>query len=213
MRTRCCIYLTLLVTTILWGQEQMTLERFRKIVATPGDTNALRPQLASLPFWRNAKCSIALRYQDGRTFNEECDSRAKTVEGRYIVYSLDSQYYKQTMYSITGYDENASTIRDWGLFGDTVTEATVVFDPAHKVSAWTSSYGSGFMEISVKSYSDQEMTAHDLVYTNGILFMTRDVKVRPTSGATKLERDGPANGSQPVRPKTNQPSAAAGSGR
>ncbi len=190
----------------------MTLERFKKIVAAPGDTNALRPELASLPFWRNAKCSFAVKYQDGRTFKEECDSRAKTVEGRYIVYSLDSQHYKQTMYAITGYDEKASTIRDWGLFGDTVTEATTVFDPARKVSAWTSNYGDGFMEISVKSYSNEGMTAHDLVYKDGILFMTRDVKLWPIPGATKVE-EGPANGTRSIRSETNSTPSAAGSRR
>jgi hypothetical protein len=180
--------LAFLLTPIGWSQETMTAERFRKIVATPGDTNVLRPELASLPFWRSAKSSIGLKYQDGRVFKEECLSTAKTVEGRYIVYSLDSQYYKQTMYAIAGYDERASAIRQWGLFGDTVIEATVVFDPDKKISAWTSSYGEGFMEISVMSYSDQESTDHALVYKDGALYMTRDAKTRPISTAKKVEQ-------------------------
>jgi hypothetical protein len=213
MRTQCCIFLVLFVTAIAWSQEPMTPERFKEIVAAPGDSKALRPELAAIPLWRNAKCSIVLKYQDGRTFKEECDSKAKTVEGKFIVYSLDSQYYKQTMYAITGFDGKGATIRDWGLFGDTLTEATTVFDPARKVSASTSNYGDGFMEISVMSYSDREMTSRTLVFKNGVLFMTRDVKAWPAPGAAKAEPDGAANGSQPIRSETNATPTAAGSRR
>jgi len=105
-----------------------TPEQFKKLVADPGDTNILRPELASLPFWRDAKCSVTLKYQDGKVFKEECAQTAKTVGGRYIVFSTDSQYYKQTMHAIVGYDEKALAIKQWGLFGDTLTEETMIFD-------------------------------------------------------------------------------------
>jgi len=206
-----CICLVSLITGVAWSQEPMTSEQFRKLVDTPGDTNVLRPELASLPFWRNAKCSVTLKYQDGRVFKEECVQTAKTVGGRYIVFSTDSQYYKQPMHAIAGYDEKASAIRQWGLYGDSLTEATMIFDQEGRISASTATYAGGFMEISVGSHSEKEMSDHTLVYKDGVLFMTREVKTWPIAAPTKVEQDGAANGSQPIRSETNQSPPAAGS--
>jgi len=193
--------------------EEMTPKRFKELVAIAGDTNALRPELAALPFWREAKCSITMRYQDGKVFQEECIQTAKTIAGKYIVFSVDSRFYKQTMHAIAGYDEKASAIRQWGLLGNTLTEATVIFDLEKKLSASTSRYGDGFEEISVGNSSDVEMSDHTLVYKDGILFMTRDARTRPIRGGTKIEQDGPANRSQPVSMQTNQTPVAADSAR
>jgi len=188
-----CIWLVLLTAGSALSAEEMTPKRFRELVATAGDTNALCPELASLPFWRNAKCSITMKYQDGKVFKEECIQTAKTIGGRYIVFSVESQFYKQTMHAIAGYDEKASAVRQWGLFGDTLTQATVVFDPEKKLSASTSKYGDGFEEISIGSCSDAEMSDHTLVYKDGILFMTRDAKTRPVGAGTKVERGAAPN--------------------
>jgi len=171
-----CACLVFLIAGNFWSHGQMTPKRFRELVATAGDTNALRPELASLPFWRDAKCSITMKYQDGRVFREDCTLTAKTIAGNYIVFSMDSLYYKQTMHGIAGYDVKASAVRQWGLFGDTLTEATMIFDPERKVSASTSRYGDGFMEISAGCYAGTEMTDHTVVDKDEILFMTRDVK-------------------------------------
>jgi hypothetical protein len=205
--------LILFVAGNVWSQEEMTPRRFKELVAMAGDTNALRPELASLPFWRAAKCSITMRYQDGKVFRETCTQNAKTIAGKYIVFSMDSQYYKQTTYAIVGYDEKASALRLWGLIGDTLTEATMIFDPETKISASTSRYGDGFMEISAGTCSDTEMTDHAVVYKDGALFMTRDAKTRPIGEVPKVEPGGAANGSQPIRSKTNSTSSAAGSRR
>lgn len=190
----------------------MTPTRFKELVARVGDTNALRPELAALPFWRESRCTITLKYQDGRVFKEDCIQTAKTIAGKYIVFSMNSRYYKQTMHAIAGYDEKASAIRQWGLFGDTLTETTMIFDPEARVSASTSRYGDGFMEISAGSCSDTEMTDHAVVYKDGVLFMTRDAKTRPIVTTRKLE-DGAGNGNQPFNSETNTTSSAAGSRR
>jgi len=204
MKVLHCICLVSLIAGVVLGQEPMTSDQFRKLVDTPGDMNALRPELASLPFWRNAKCSVSLKYQDGRVFKEVCMQTAKTVGGRYIVFSTDSQLYKQPMHAIAGYDEKASAIRQWGLFGDTLTEATMIFDPERKICASMATYAGGFSEISVGSHSETEMSDHALVYKDGVLFMIRDVKTWPIDTPTKLEQDGAANGSQPIRSETNK---------
>jgi hypothetical protein len=204
------ICLLLLLAGNALCREEMTPKRFRELVATAGDTNALRPELASLPIWRSSKCSIIMKYQDGKVFKEDCNQTAKTIGGKYIVFSTDSQYYKQTMHSMAGYDDKASAVRLWGLYGDIITEATMVFDPERKLSASTSRYGDGFMESSVGSCSATEMSEHTLVYKDGILVMTRDVTTRPSAPARKGERNGAANRSPPARPETNRTSAAAG---
>ncbi len=208
-----CIYLVLLTAGSTWSAEEMTPKRFKELVATVGDTNALRPELASLPFWRKAKCSITMKYQDGKVFKEECLQTAKTIGGRYIVFSMESDYYKETMHAIAGYDEKASAIRQWGLFGDVLTEATVIFDPEKKLSASTSRYGDGFEEISVGSSSDAEMSDHTLVYKRGVLFMTRDAKTQPIRAEKRVEPDRATNESLPVRSDANPTSTAASSGR
>jgi hypothetical protein len=179
MKTLPFICLAFLVATLASAQEAMTVEQFTKLVASPGDTRGLRPELASVPFWPDATCSITLKYQDGKVFNEECYQTAKTVGGKYIVFSTDSHVYKQMMHAIIGYDEKALAIRQWALFGDTLTESTMNFDPQRKINAATATYTGGFMEISVGSYSEKETSDRILVFKDGVLFMTREVKMRP----------------------------------
>ena len=211
MKTISCILLVSLVAGVAWCQEPMTPELFRKLVSTPGDTNALRSELAALPFWNEAKCSIVMKYQDGKVFKEEGVQTAKTIRGNYIVFSMDSKYYKRTMSGVAGYDEKASAIKEWALFGDTLTEETVNFDAERKISSSTSTYGDGFMEISVGSSSPREMSDHTLVYKNGVLFMTRDVKTWPITKSEKGEQGNQATGSQVIGAETNQPTSAVGS--
>jgi hypothetical protein len=182
-----CFLLLSLLSGVAWSEESLTPAQFKKIVATPGDTKPLRPELAALPFWRNAICSVTLKYEEGRLVKEDCLQTAKTVAGKYIVFTTDSQLYKQPMHCIVGYDQRASAIKQWGLYKDTVTEATMVFDPEKKVTASTSAYGGGFMELSITSASDNEMSGHARVYKNGVLFLTREVKTRPIKTESALD--------------------------
>jgi hypothetical protein len=55
----------------------------------------------------------------------------------------------------------------------------MVFDADKKISASSSTYAN-FMEISVGRSTTNEMSDHALVYQNGVLFMTRDVKTVPS---------------------------------
>ena len=177
MKIPLCAFFAFLVINIVSAQEAMTPERFKQLIAAPGDTNALRPELASLPFWKTSKCSMTMKWQNGKIFKEDCLQTAKTVEGKFIVFGLDSKFYNQTNYAIAEYDGRASAIRLWGLYGDTLIFSTMVFDRERKISAATSSYAD-FMEISVGSSSTNEMSDHTLVYKDGVLFMTRDFTSR-----------------------------------
>ncbi len=213
MKTISCILFVSFIARVALCQEPMTPELFRKLVSTPGDTNALRSELASLPFWREAKCSNIMKYQDGTVFKEEGVQTAKTIDGTYIVFSFDSKYYKQTIYGVAGYDEKASAIKEWGLFGDTLTEETMNFDLRRKISSATSTYGDGFLEISVGSSSDKEMTDRALVFKKGVLFMTRETTTWPIAKLENTEHDNPTNGSMPIDSGTNQTPSATGSRR
>lgn len=178
-RTAFFICLIFFKSPSSWSEGVMTPQRFKELAGMKGDNIALRPELASLPFWKNAKCSITMKYQDGKVSKEDCLVTAKTIEGRFLVFSMESQFYKHLMYSIVGYDEKAAAIRHWGLFGETLTEATIVIDPKKQASASTARYGDGFEEITVETSSETEVCDHSLVYKNGVLFMTRDAITRP----------------------------------
>jgi hypothetical protein len=162
------------------GPAHITVGEFTKIAAATGDDTPLSPQLAKAgPHWTNATVTIAMKYQDGKVYNEQVASTAKTVKGKYIVTIAESQYYHQKMTSISTFDEKASAFRTWGLFGDTVTEETTVYDFDKKIYATFSAYSDGFTELGVGSYSENAETSRTLVYKGGVLFCTRDVTVTP----------------------------------
>ena len=166
------------------SQETMTLARFREIVGTPGDAVPLAPQLAAVPFWTNAVVSNVMTYASGKVFQEEMTQTARTVGGKYVVFTVQSKFYNQPMNSILAYDEKASALKVYGLYGngpggDIVTEGTAVYDFARKTYTITSSYGDGFNETTTGSYTDTEDSAKTVVYKEGVLFMTREVKTRP----------------------------------
>jgi hypothetical protein len=198
----------LLIAGVAWGQDPMTLEKFNTLVAAPGDTNAMRPELASFPFWKSARCSTVIKVPGGQVFTEESVQNVKTVGGKYVVFTMDSQFSKQPLQAVIGYDEKASAIKSWGIAGGDLVAGIVVFDPERRTTAFSSTHGE-VMQISVGTYSDMEGFSRMLVYKNGVLSLTREVRLRPV----KAEPDGAANGSQPIRSETNRTSSAAGSRR
>jgi hypothetical protein len=159
--------------------EEMTQELFSKLVARPGDTNQLRSELRHVPFFTNAICTVVMKFEDGRVSNEECKESVRTVDGNYIVFDLDSQFYHQVIHAVVGYDEKAKSIRVWGLYGDVLTSAIVAIDLEKKSTASTASFAGGFMELSLGSFSDTESSDRTWVYKEGALFCTRDIKTRP----------------------------------
>jgi hypothetical protein len=149
------------------NQETMTPARFREIVGTPGDVVPLMPQLAAVPFWTNAVVSNVMTYASGK-----------------VVFTVQSKFYNQPMNSILAYDEKASALKVYGLYGDghagdIVTEGTAIYDYARKTYSIISSYGDGFKETTTGSYTDTEDSAKTVGYKEGVLFMTREVKTRP----------------------------------
>jgi hypothetical protein len=162
------------------GQDQMTPARFREIASTPGDNLPLNPKLSAAgPLWTNVSITIALKYENGKTFNEEVAETAKTVGGNYIVTTISSRFYKQPMESIMTYDEKASSYKVWAVFGETITEGHIVYDLQKKIYAMNSAYGDGFTELDVGSYNDKESYDKTLIFKQGVLFCTRESKSAP----------------------------------
>jgi hypothetical protein len=180
----CCS--VFLIAGVAWGQDSMTLEKFNALVATPGDTNALPAELASLPFWKAAKCSIVLKFPDGRVFKEESVVTAKTISGKYIVCSTDSQYSPEPMRAVIEYDAKASAIKSWGITGGSLAVSTIVFDSEKRVAASSGTHGE-FMQISVATYSDREAFSRLMVYKNGVLALNREVRSWPMKAEQKKE--------------------------
>jgi hypothetical protein len=181
MRKRAFILLLLsMVLCRALSAETMTPDRFREIVATPGDNVPLEPKLAAVPLWTNSVVSNDMKYENGKMFKEEMPQTAKTIGGKYVVFSTKSTYYHQVMNGILAYDKGTETLKVYGLFGDgrggdVVTEGTVVYDFDHKTFSINSTYGN-FKEITTGSYSEIESSEKTLVYKDEVLFMTREAK-------------------------------------
>src|SRR5581483_545707 len=181
----------------------MTLEQFNALVATPGDTNALRAELASLPFWKVAKCSTVFKLPDGRVFTDESVATTKTIGGKYIVCIMDSQYAKEPMRAVIVYDEKASAIKSWGISGGSLAVSTIVLYPGKRLTASSGAHGE-FIEISVGTYSETESFSRVSVYKNGVLSLTRDARYWPM----KAEGAGEANGKRLFSSETNSTSGS-----
>ena len=181
MKTFTNIVSLLLFSVVVgFGQETMTIERFRDLVATPAANVRLVPKLADAgPVGTNATVNISLKYETGKVFTEEIAGTSKIISSNCVVFTVQSKYYKQPMSSLVMYDEKAQAIKNYGLYGETVTEATAMYDYTKKIYATTSTYGDGFMEIGAGSYSDKESSDKTLVYQHGILVMTRETKSKP----------------------------------
>jgi hypothetical protein len=169
----------LLLSITAFSQEQISAEKFDQIASAPGDKTPLSGKLAVFPFWTNSEANIFLKYEDGRTFKEDDVVTAKTINGKYIVFTMQSQFYKQPMNSIVTYDEKKLAFKVWGKYGETVTEGITVLDSKKKTYKTSSSYGDGFTEAGSGSYSDKGDSGRTLVYKNGTLVMTREVKSTP----------------------------------
>jgi hypothetical protein len=131
-----------------------------------------------LPFWKVAKCSTTFKFPDGRVFIEESVATTKTIGGKYIVCSMDSQFLKEPLCAVIAYDERASAIKSWGITGGSLAVSTVVLYPEKRLTASSGAHGE-FMEISVGTYSQTESFSRLSVYKNGVLSLTRDARYWP----------------------------------
>jgi hypothetical protein len=170
-------------------EETMTPARFREIVGQPGDAVPLVPKLAAVPFWTNATISNVMTYASGKVLQEKLTQTARTVDGKYEVFTVQSKFYNHPMNAILTYDEKASALKVFGLFGDgyggdVVTCGTAVYDYAKKTYTITSSYGDGFKETTTGSYTDKEDFAKTVVNKNGFLFMTREARTIPVTSVS-----------------------------
>jgi hypothetical protein len=154
----------------------MTPARFKQIAAAPGDSIPLNPNLSKIPFWAKSKISCSMEFQDGRRFEETCNVHSKSIDGRYVVSTVDSEFYKRPMQSILEYDEKAKAYKQWGLFDSTVTSALVIYDFEKGTSAATASFDPKYLELSVGSFSEDESVNRTQVYQDGVLVLTRNTK-------------------------------------
>ena len=167
-----------------FSQQTMTPGRFRELAAASGDLVPLTPHLSPVPFWTNAVVNSVTTDAKGKVFKEAIPVTARTVGGKYIVFTLYSKFYQQPMNAILTFDEDASTLRDYGLSsdghgGDMLIEATVTYDYTRQTYTMVSSYGGGFKEVTTGSYTQAEDSARTVIYKDGVLFQTRETMTRP----------------------------------
>lgn len=162
------------------GQEKMTPARFREIVSSPGDSLPLDPKLAAAgPLWTNATVSFSLNYESGKTFQAIASASSKTLGGKYVVTTVYAPSFKQPVDTIMTYDKAVSAYRVWAVQGEAVLEGRIVYDIEKKLYAMNSAYGDGITELGVGSYTATESTSRTWMFTNGVLFCTRESKTTP----------------------------------
>lgn len=162
------------------GQEEMTLTRFREIVSSPGDNAPLSPKMAAAgPLWTNATVSFSLKFEGGKTFQATAAETSKTVRGKYVVTTVNAPSFKQPAETITTYDEAVSVHKVWAVQGETIIEGRIVYDVDKKLYAVSSAYGAGVTELGVGSFSTTESTSRTWMFTNGVLFCTRESRTTP----------------------------------
>lgn len=89
MRITTSLFLLSILVSAVCGQDVMTLERFKELVAAPGDTKNLRQELAVAPYWVRSRFTNTMRYAEGRVLHEEGDVTRKSVGGEYILVSFN----------------------------------------------------------------------------------------------------------------------------
>lgn len=181
-----CLMGFLLVSCDAPQSGNMTPARFHQIVNTPGDGKPVVGPMAASPFWTNATVHIVMTYASGTNFEEEMPVTGRLVGGKYFVGAMESKYYHQTMYSIVECDPEFPRVKIYSLFGDghggeSVVDATAVYDLSARTYTTTSSYGD-FKETGSGHFTDTEDVSKTLIYKNGALFMTREIEARPVSG-------------------------------
>jgi len=182
IRIAACSLLLLLAVGGCSKKAAVTPERFQELVDTPGDNVPLSHRVdIGVPLWTNAEINLVLNYASGRVVTEKMQGTAKTIAGKYIVHTVQSELHHQPMHSIFTYDEKSGEFKEYGLFSNKVTEATLTFDTKAKTFAAKASFGTGFTETSTGSYSDVGESSHTVVRLNGEYFMTRDETTRPVS--------------------------------
>jgi hypothetical protein len=189
---RSCVHLFILFLAVVAlspaasSQEKMTAERFRQIASNAGDNIRLDPKLLAIgPLWTNATITLDMKYADGRNINQKFAASLKTVRGKYVVATIHSDDDKQPANSITTYDAKSGCYKFWGLYGDTTTQGSTVYNLDKKIYSTYSTYGEGYVEMGVGAYTDTNNWSHTVVLKDGVLFSTRDVTVVPAKPIAK----------------------------
>ncbi len=172
-------FISLPLLALSCARSNLTPEKFDKIVSTPGDSIPLSGQLTNFPYWPKAETSMVLKTQDGKIVRDHIVGTARTVSGKYIVLSMQSQLYQQEINSVVYYNQKDSTFEIWGKDGDTMLKVSIVLDPQNKTYKTSASYGDGYIESGTGSWSDNEQDTRAFIYKKGTLIMTRDGKTVP----------------------------------
>jgi hypothetical protein len=178
-KTFLALSILMFQATGIFCQEQMSVEKFNQIASASGDNTPLVGKLATFPFWTKEEVSIFVNYESGTTSKEDVIQTAKTINGKYIVFTNQIQFIKQSMTSIVIYDEKTSAFKILAVSGNTIVQRTVVLDDGKKTYKISSSFDDGLTETGDGSYSDKQIYEKTCCYKNGVLFMTREVKSMP----------------------------------
>jgi hypothetical protein len=172
------------VVGTLAAAEVMDTTRLNQIIAEEASTNALPPQLAGLPRFPKSIQKVTFVFVNSKTNTVEhkgtekyveTKSDGKTVDGRYIVSSLDMGADGR-LFAITTYDPDLEVLRRWMLSPDgTITESLGLMDPTKHSVAWRGRFRDGRTEyLAVEMGEAKKVRWEARTFRDGRLLMKEE---------------------------------------
>jgi tetratricopeptide (TPR) repeat protein len=174
----------------LWAADQsgpMTLEKFREITSSAGDSVPLEPMLAKVPWWSNTVTScVATNFatdSNGQCSKLVLHRKARTVKGKYIVFS-EAETNIPGQNALEAYDERSSAYRFYFTSGigplATITEGTTVYDFTNKTYSYTTTFDD-MKVIGNGSYSNAHESETSFTYSDNRLLVIDVQETEPVS--------------------------------
>jgi len=165
------------------GEEAMSVNRFREIVAQAGDHVPLIAPLVSIPIWTNAIISNVMTSASGKVYRETLPESVHTIGGKYVVYTTWSKNFPQPFNSVLAYDANVDALRVYTLLKDghgedRLTAGTVDYDFANKTYTINLTYGDGFQKTTHGTYTLSESVSRSEITQNGVHLLSIDIVTR-----------------------------------
>lgn len=157
----------------------MTLEKFREITKSAGDNVPLQPMLAKVPWWSNTVTScVATNFatdSSGKVSRLVFHQRARTVKGKYIVYS-ETETDQNT---VETYDDRSSAYKFYFIAGTgSLAETSSIYDFTNKKYSYTSTFDD-MKAAGNGSYSNTHISETSLTYSGNRLLVIDVQETQP----------------------------------
>jgi hypothetical protein len=158
--------------------------RLNQIIAGDACTNAPPAQLQAIPRFPKSVQKVTFIFASGQTNSVEqkgtekyVETRndEKTVDGRYIVRTLDLGT-EGRLYAVITYDPDLVAFRRWMVFPDgAITVSTGLMDPTRRAIAWRARSEDGHADyLAIEMYEAKKVRWEARTFRDGRLFMREE---------------------------------------